>query len=495
MKKYLIPFVLLFVFGVQYALGATPACGATISNSVVFDSDISCGGDGFDLENQNDIVVDCAGYQYTYTADDRAWKYGRSDNITIKNCDMVFTDGGNSWYFDGDHTGNLTVTNNNITLVGDIDQMGVIFFIEQPAGWYEITNNHFYLNTTTGNYVNLSESFSPLSSLFFVYDAKISDNLHIANNTAEGNILTIMKVLASSDSPYGKINMTDNIFETNLIPNSSLGYTKIPIFFIQPDLVIMGYENRFFNDANVYNNNFIGFTDLAERQNDLSLPYDLTTLSPISDNQGYGNYYDWFSCTDTTPDDGICDSTYTEINLTDNYPLASPAPFVGEEENCTPDWSCTGYSACNESNVMLCDTVTDLNTCGEAYSGDYSEFGEFACDYCQYDVELVNETECIDSTQTECWLDNNWAACCAVTGFASDCYLTSLDPETYNWTSDTICWTADCSMFGYTEGDIASSIMDGIVRFVISLGIFIVPALLIFGGAYLYQVIRGKPLP
>lgn len=53
-------------------------------------------------------------------------------------------------------------------------------------------------------------------------------------------------------------------------------------------------------------------------------------------------------------------------------------PFV-----CTPDWSCNGYSACMQNNSQNCNSVLDLNSCGETYTGDYSEFAPQSCTYNQ----------------------------------------------------------------------------------------------------------------
>jgi hypothetical protein len=48
---------------------------------------------------------------------------------------------------------------------------------------------------------------------------------------------------------------------------------------------------------------------------------------------------------------------------------------------CTPDWSCNGYGTCLINSTQNCNSVTDLNVCGEIYSGDYSEFTSQSCTY------------------------------------------------------------------------------------------------------------------
>jgi len=74
--------------------------------------------------------------------------------------------------------------------------------------------------------------------------------------------------------------------------------------------------------------------------------------------------------------------------------------YIPENETCTPDWSCNGYDSCSLNNTEVCNNVTDLNTCGEVYAGDYSEFTPQVCDYCtpswscsSYAPCLINNTK------------------------------------------------------------------------------------------------------
>jgi hypothetical protein len=114
---------------------------------------------------------------------------------------------------------------------------------------------------------------------------------------------------------------------------------------------------------------------------------------------------------------------------------------------CQPNWSCIGYAVCNSSDLQVCNNVTDLNTCGILYSGDYSEFTPQACDFCLpnwtcsgYGSCLTNDTKLCNST-----LDNN--TCYAQTSLPSDLYN-----GTYTEFSYLICdyclpnWS--CSLFG-----------------------------------------------
>lgn len=53
---------------------------------------------------------------------------------------------------------------------------------------------------------------------------------------------------------------------------------------------------------------------------------------------------------------------------------------VTYETPCIPNWQCSEYTDCiiRPYNHKDCESVTDLNSCGESYTGDYSEF-ETSC--------------------------------------------------------------------------------------------------------------------
>lgn len=49
---------------------------------------------------------------------------------------------------------------------------------------------------------------------------------------------------------------------------------------------------------------------------------------------------------------------------------------------CTPNWSCSDYADCvSPANNVSCTNVTDVNSCGETYTGNYSEFETQECVY------------------------------------------------------------------------------------------------------------------
>lgn len=70
----------------------------------------------------------------------------------------------------------------------------------------------------------------------------------------------------------------------------------------------------------------------------------------------------------------------------DDFKLYDEALTQGDITNlynsyfCTPSWVCNGYGACNpDTQSQSCNSVLDLNLCGEAYTGNYTEFPEQDC--------------------------------------------------------------------------------------------------------------------
>jgi hypothetical protein len=64
------------------------------------------------------------------------------------------------------------------------------------------------------------------------------------------------------------------------------------------------------------------------------------------------------------------DNYFYDFSITDNNP-----------DICTPNWTCSAYAACLPNNTQLCNVAVDNNSCGEMYSGDYSEFTPQSCVY------------------------------------------------------------------------------------------------------------------
>lgn len=101
-----------------------------------------------------------------------------------------------------------------------------------------------------------------------------------------------------------------------------------------------------------------------------------------------------------------------------NYTFLSTAPYY----ECNQNWSCNSYT-CNISDSAPCTNVTDLGECGQAYTGDYSEFSPQSCNYCIHDLSGLNVSDCVDGLEEFCYEDLNFTTCCNITDLGSDCYF------------------------------------------------------------------------
>lgn len=188
----------------------------------------------------------------------------------------------------------------------------------------------------------------------------------------------------------------------------------------------------------------------------------------------YEGQIDWLNLSGYTPnvsvnvanltanDTSIGDEFIFSCQAFDNEDYSSYLNSSALTINEFPDWVCSGYEACNISDLSPCNETTDQNNGTRNYTGDYSEFTPQVCNYCVADVMWVNQTECINNNRTTCYVDNNFATCCNITNITEDCPFSSGEG----------CVYASC-MFFYDEQDIAESSINSIVLFLIAISILI----------------------
>jgi len=82
---------------------------------------------------------------------------------------------------------------------------------------------------------------------------------------------------------------------------------------------------------------------------------------------------------------------------------------------CQPNWVCDGYAACEYNDNQSCNSVTDTESCGVSYTGDYSEFANQTCNYCDSDQQQIGYGQCTDNAQYQQYRDLNWSTCCQLT--------------------------------------------------------------------------------
>jgi len=120
---------------------------------------------------------------------------------------------------------------------------------------------------------------------------------------------------------------------------------------------------------------------------------------------------------------------------------------------CSPDWYCSGYSACLVNDTQLCNAVTDYNACGEAYTGDYSEFAPESCDYCYPNFVCDTYEACGTDDLQDCSSVVDTNNCFAQTGLFADQY--SGDGSEFDASCDFCVPSWSCSEFGACqEGDV-----------------------------------------
>ena len=114
------------------------------------------------------------------------------------------------------------------------------------------------------------------------------------------------------------------------------------------------------------------------------------------------------------------------IYALDNVLNSVTREYSFEVDNCLPDWVCSGYTACNQSDLASCNAVTDNNACGLPFGAKGEQLSDFAdqpCNFCSADLTLEGYGTCNVALgfRMDNFTDNNYASCCQVTALPSDC--------------------------------------------------------------------------
>ena len=162
--------------------------------------------------------------------------------------------------------------------------------------------------------------------------------------------------------------------------------------------------------------------------------------------------------------------------------------------NCHANWQCNGYSACSINDNATCNSVSDLNTCGDTYLGDYSEFAGQSCNYCNPSYGVVSGATCNGSYRNSTITMTNFATCCNVTNKRGDDCMCNSDNHDLAWIQN--CLQANASITAstwyydstgcigyqsqYTAGDAFSAANDAFVKAIIAIGSVVGLIVLIF---------------
>jgi photosystem II stability/assembly factor-like uncharacterized protein len=102
-------------------------------------------------------------------------------------------------------------------------------------------------------------------------------------------------------------------------------------------------------------------------------------------------------------------------------------PYIAEWGLCSPNWTCSAYDSCSINDTQTCTNVTDVNYCGETYTGDYSEFTPQACDYC------TPNWSCDHYTNSSCLINDTIVGTCDSVSDSNNCYAqTGLPADQYS---------------------------------------------------------------
>ena len=229
---------------------------------------------------------------------------------------------------------------------------------------FNISGNEFQIDGTC--VVNSLNS----NNKFYFYNNSVAEVIDNTNNTFGLSETNHVNYCVKKDGEFmGNYMLYDGFLEG--LPYFT-GSCNPVLSNYSPSIVFENETNLCFDFyLNYDNNNIIGMFNTNTSTN-----YNIGTFDNTGDIfDWYGNYTTCVNLADAgvTAGDyyfymGIPDSFYGEI-----YPY----PFVVLGD-CIPNWSCNGYATCIV-NEQACNSVEDLNTCGETYSGDYSEFTPQSC--------------------------------------------------------------------------------------------------------------------
>jgi len=166
----------------------------------------------------------------------------------------------------------------------------------------------------------------------------------------------------------------------------------------------------------------------------ISIPIDITTIE-VSDWIKYklNNGPNEDLCTNCAAfsDDTLLtdlaegDYTFTGYAFYDSNLYDTEVQFT--IDYCVPDWICGGYGNCKTDDTSACTTAFDMKKCHsftrnptDRYSGDYSEFSQGACDYCNPSWYCSLYDGCSDEDRKACLAVSDSRECYQTTGLASD---------------------------------------------------------------------------
>lgn len=78
--------------------------------------------------------------------------------------------------------------------------------------------------------------------------------------------------------------------------------------------------------------------------------------------------------------------TWGQSKTTGNMMIGSNW-IINSGYTCVQSWECSAYSSCNITDGMSCLSITDLNYCGESFTGDMTIYDD-ECSFCEENADI-----------------------------------------------------------------------------------------------------------
>lgn len=306
----------------------------------------------------------------------------------------------------------------------------------------------------------------------------LNDVLSLTNETVSLN---------TSTEFYLDLDVGDNNYYINCTDGINMGTSGEFSIWYDPNDPYINLESPLPFNTTVYDEYSM---DVVGNITNEELDYIVVRLYDNNDILFYENITTSFIDSTIFPFDWTFETNATSNGVWDMYVYGNDTASNENElylsftvDNCIPDWSCSGYGTCNESDLAICTGVTDLNSCSMNYTGNYSGFLPQECNYCSIDLTELNRTDCINDWQIVGYEDLNFASCCNITGLAFDCMFGN---ESIGFLNQT------CSIFDYSDEDIAKATINTFMKFILGISAFITMYIFVILFIWGYPKITGK---
>jgi parallel beta-helix repeat protein len=359
----------LIISGVSAATNVSSCLTIGFQGTYVFNQSFSGSGNCITIIS-SDVVLDGAGFTLEGTGSGNGvyvWEFGTTfTNVTVRN--LVVTDWSNGIWYRGSQDGRIENNNassnfrgiqlsdssNNNILTNNTANLNNAGSQSDGIRITSSNNNILTNNNVSSNYNGIWITSSSTSNS--VAGNNVSSNqFGIRISSANSNTISNNTVTSNSQHALYLVNSNNNILKGNIAENNLRGITVVAP--ASPSANNKIYNNFFNNTGSP-----LITTSLANTWN---------TAKTLGTNIIGGSYLGgnfWgtpagtgFSqtCTDTSPADGLCDSSYVlAAGNVDNLPLAMPAAPPTTSTTTTSTTTTTTTSTTTTSTTTSTTTTT-----------------------------------------------------------------------------------------------------------------------------------------